>query len=122
MHCPTWLGILFLGEYYDLYGFSPQVFANLTFHAISRSLRGPTTRFILHEVKRASEASEASLSEMLEILRSLQLCMSFPSHIGKKKNFLPPSGTGVIRKCLCVCVSVHLSVCVSVAAKKRNNF
>ena len=65
--------------------------------------------FILHEVKRASEASEASRSEMVEISRSLQLCMSFPPHIGKKNFFLPPSGTGVIRKCLCVRVSVRLS-------------
>ena len=49
-----------------------------------------STPFILHEVKRASEASEASRSEMVEISRSLQLCMSFPSHIGKNKIFLPP--------------------------------
>ena len=65
-----------------------------------------------------SEASEASRSEMVEISRSLQLCMSFPPHIGKKFFFLPPSGTGVIRKCLSVCASV----CLSVPAKKRNNF
>ena len=38
--------------------------------------------------------------------------MSFPTHIGKKI-FLPPSGTGVIQKCLCVCPSVRLSVCPS---------
>ena len=68
---------------------------------------------ILHEVKRASEASR---SEMVEISHSLQLCMSFPTHIGKKKNFLPPSGTGVIQKCLCVCASVRLCV----PAKKRD--
>ena len=48
------------------------------------------TFVILHEVKRASEASEASRSEMVEISRSLQLCMSFPPHIGKKKIFSPP--------------------------------
>ena len=65
-------------------------------------------------MKRASEASEASRSEMVEISRSLQLCMSFPSHIGKKKIFLPPSGTGVIRKCQSVCASVRLCVCASV--------
>ena len=51
---------------------------------------------------------------MVEISRSLQLCMSFPPHIGKKNFFSPPSGTGVIRKCLCVCASVRLSVCPSV--------
>jgi len=45
---------------------------------------------ILHEVKRASEASEASRSEMVEISRSLQFCMSFLPHIGKKNFFSPP--------------------------------
>ena len=69
---------------------------------------------ILHEVKRASEASEASRSEMVEISHSLQLCITFPTHIGKKF-FLPPivvqGSFGHV--CLCVCASVCLCVCPS---------
>ena len=38
-------------------------------------------QLILHEVKQASEASAASRSEMVENSHSLQLCMSFPTHI-----------------------------------------
>ena len=37
----------------------------------------------------------------------------FPHTYRQKKIFLPPSGTGVIQKCLCVCPSVCLSVCAS---------
>ena len=48
-----------------------------------------------------------SRSEMVEISHSLQLCITFPTHIGKKKIFTPHSGAGVIR----ACVSVRLSVC-----------
>ena len=61
---------------------------------------------ILHEVKRASEASEASRSEMVEISRSLQLCMSFLPHIGKKNFFSPLVVQGSFGN---VCVSVRPS-------------
>ena len=55
-----------------------------------RNILPATQPIILHEVKRASEASEASRSEMVEISRSLQLCMSFPPTYRQKKFFLPP--------------------------------
>ena len=65
-----------------------------------------------------SEASEASRSEMVEISRSLQLCVSFPPHIGKK-NFSPPL---VVQGSFGnVCVSVCLSVCASVCLSQRKS-
>ena len=45
----------------------------------------------------------------------------FPHTYRQKKFFLPPSGTGVIRKCLCVCVSVCLCVCPSVRLWPRKS-
>ena len=57
---------------------------------------------------------EASHSEMVEISHSLQLWITFPTHIGKKF-FTPHSGAGVIR----ACVSVRLCVCASVRPGKK---
>ena len=57
--------------------------------AVGTQNRNSSASLILHEVKQASEASAASRSEMVEISHSLQLCITFPTHICEKI-FCPP--------------------------------
>ena len=79
--------------------------------------------FVLHEVKRASEASEASRSELVEISHGLQLWITSPTHICKKKNFYPFRAQGsFVNVCPSFRPSVGPSVRPSVSAKKCFNF